>query len=200
MDVPLRKKAWFLDELNRSYKEFTSSDITNKLLVEENCEQLLEPEFKVQLDWICREVTQLNSPLVFSHNDLISSNIMVTDKSLPNGDRIVICDFEHAGYEHRGIDLGFVLSEWGRLWASIDVPQSFVDDSTIIKLLEVYVNEMVKIFGNSYTDNPINSMKQLVKEVKVFALAFKMLMILFYLDTVVTESDVSIDAKTTVVS
>ena len=93
-----------------------------------------------------------------------------------------------------------IISEWGRLWASIDIPQSFADDSTITKWLEVYVNEMVKIVGNSYTDNPINSMKQLVKEVKVFALAFKMFLILFYLKTVVTVSDISIDPNTTVVS
>ena len=199
MNVPLPKKSWIPEEQEKFYT-LLESDFIKNLLLEQNCEQLLEPEFKMQLDWINRMVSQLNSPLVFAHNDLISSNIMVTDKSLSNGDNIVICDFENASYQHRGLDLGMVLSEWGRLWASIDIPQSFVDDSTITKLLENYVNEMVKIFGNSYTDDSINSMKQLVKEVKVFALAFKMYLIVFYLMTVVTESGVSIDAKTTVVS
>ena len=97
MDVTLPKKAWFSDELDKFYKLFKSSDFIDKLLVEENCEQLLEPEFKVQIDWIKGVVSQLNSPLVFSHNDLISSNIMVTDKSLSNGDNIIFCDFEHGG-------------------------------------------------------------------------------------------------------
>ena len=200
MNVPLPKKPWFSDNLDEFYETFNSSNSSGKLLVKENCPQLCQPEFRAQIDWVKHMLSELNSPLVFSHNDLVSNNIMVLDHKLDNGDQVIMCDFEHGGYEHRCLDLGMILTEWGRLWTSMDIPQSFADDSTLKRLLQIYTNEMVKIFGNSYTENPVNSMEQLVKEAKIFSMAFKMFIILWYLKTVVATLDTSIDAKTSVVS
>jgi ethanolamine kinase len=44
----------------------------------------------------------LNSPIVFSHNDLLASNI-IYDK---NQDSVLFIDYEYSSYNYRGFDIG----------------------------------------------------------------------------------------------
>eukprot|EP00164_Ancoracysta_twista_P009898 GFYU01014776.1.p1 GENE.GFYU01014776.1~~GFYU01014776.1.p1 ORF type:complete len:163 (+),score=46.74 GFYU01014776.1:49-489(+) len=50
----------------------------------------------------------LNSPLVFSHNDVLSGNVLY-DKSVP---RVLFIDFEYGSYNPRGFDIGNHFNEW----------------------------------------------------------------------------------------
>ena len=62
------------------------------------------------------------------------------------------------------------MTEWGRNPAdftslfSAEVPPP---DETIIQLLEIYVEECIKIKGKGYADDPINSVEHILNEVKI---------------------------------
>ncbi|ESR64198.1 hypothetical protein CICLE_v10008632mg [Citrus x clementina] len=50
----------------------------------------------------------LNAPVVFSHNDLLSGNIMVNDEQ----EKLYLIDFEYGSYNYRGYDIGNHFSEY----------------------------------------------------------------------------------------
>nr|XP_025701696.1 probable ethanolamine kinase isoform X2 [Arachis hypogaea] len=50
----------------------------------------------------------LNSPVIFSHNDLLSGNIMVNAEE----DKVYIIDYEYASYNYRGFDIGNHFAEY----------------------------------------------------------------------------------------
>lgn len=52
--------------------------------------------------------SKLNSPAVFSHNDLLGGNIIVNDKS----DVIKFIDFEYAGTNYQAFDIANHFNEW----------------------------------------------------------------------------------------
>lgn len=200
MDVPLPKKHWLFEEMDKFYQETLNTDRVKDLLNQVQCHALLRGDFKDEITWIRGVVTSLNSPLVFSHNDLLSPNILVLEGNRKIGEQLILCDFEYAGYGHRGLDLGTVISEWGRLWTDFDTKQNFPDDSTIKHLLEIYVEECERISGKGYTEKAINSLDQLVKEVKLFALAYKLFMVLLFLKPDGEDDLLPLDIKSIVVS
>ncbi|KAI5055825.1 hypothetical protein GOP47_0029346 [Adiantum capillus-veneris] len=51
---------------------------------------------------------QLKSPVVFSHNDLLSGNVMYSDEE----DKLYLIDFEYGSYNYRGFDLGNHFAEY----------------------------------------------------------------------------------------
>ncbi|CAK9182144.1 unnamed protein product [Ilex paraguariensis] len=56
-----------------------------------------------------KELTdRLNSPVVFSHNDLLSGNLMLNDDE----DKLYFIDFEYGSYSYRGFDIGNHFSEY----------------------------------------------------------------------------------------
>ncbi|XP_021895175.1 probable ethanolamine kinase [Carica papaya] len=56
-----------------------------------------------------RELTGLlNSPIVFSHNDLLSGNLMLNDEQ----EKLYLIDFEYGSYNYRGFDIGNHFNEY----------------------------------------------------------------------------------------
>ncbi|CAK8534371.1 unnamed protein product [Lathyrus sativus] len=51
---------------------------------------------------------RLKSPVVFSHNDLLSGNIMVNQEE----DKLYLIDYEYASYNYRGYDIGNHFAEY----------------------------------------------------------------------------------------
>ncbi|XP_010541898.1 PREDICTED: probable ethanolamine kinase isoform X2 [Tarenaya hassleriana] len=51
---------------------------------------------------------QLNAPVVFSHNDLLSGNLMLNDEE----ERLYLIDFEYGSYNYRGFDIGNHFNEY----------------------------------------------------------------------------------------
>ncbi|KAK7281630.1 hypothetical protein RIF29_09787 [Crotalaria pallida] len=49
----------------------------------------------------------LNSPVIFSHNDLLSGNIMINDE-----DKLYFIDYEYASYNYRGFDIANHFAEY----------------------------------------------------------------------------------------
>ena len=95
--------------------------------------------------------------------------------------QIVLCDFEYSSYGYRGQDFGTIITEWGRTMNDFKELHKFPEDSVIETLIEIYIKESEKIFGKKYSENPLNCVQQILKEVKVFTLSGSLFIILWFL-------------------
>jgi len=137
----------------------------NQLIDECNCQTLKDNDLKQEIEWIKNLINRTHSPTVFGHNDFRGDNIMVTESK-----ELVLCDFEYSCYGYRGWDFGLLFSEWGRTRNDLMKLHDFPKDSVIKPFIEEYISEMIKINGDKYLGNSLNSVEQILKEVKVFAL------------------------------
>jgi thiamine kinase-like enzyme len=55
---------------------------------------------------------KVNSPVVFSHNDLQEGNILIRPEFECENDKLVLIDFEYCSYNYRGFDLANHFCEW----------------------------------------------------------------------------------------
>ena len=65
----------------------------------------IEYDFYSVIHWYAKNLPSIKSRTVFSHNDLNRGNIMV-DPNKTGPDMITLLDFEFAGYNYRGCDIG----------------------------------------------------------------------------------------------
>lgn len=69
-----------------------------------------------EVDEVQQVCSALHSPLVFSHNDLLSGNILVIQPKgytqLSDDGPLQFIDFEYGSYSYRGFDLGNHFNEW----------------------------------------------------------------------------------------
>ncbi|CAG2100034.1 unnamed protein product [Medioppia subpectinata] len=113
IETPLPKKEWILEEYNLHYKEAFKRFPINELIDKYNCKSLKENNLKNEIQWLNNLITKTKSPIVFSHNDFLSHNIMVLNKETDSGDQLLVIDYEYSSYGQRGYDLGSVIGEWG---------------------------------------------------------------------------------------
>ena len=168
MDVPVKKNTnWVERLLDRSYKEaFEKFDI-EKEIHDYNCEALKNNDLMAEMQWIKGVLKKANSPVVFTHNDYRSSNLLITE---PNNE-LVVCDFEYGGYGHRGHDFLNIMREWGRNPFDFkDMANLPPEDSLFRPFIEIYVEECIRISGKSYSENEINSVDHILKEAKIYLL------------------------------
>ena len=88
--------------IDDSYRKFP----IEKEMQEYNCKTLMSNDLKKEINWMKDLIDSIGNPVVFTHNDFRSSNLMITE---PN-DELVVCDFESAGYGYRGNDFNDLMS------------------------------------------------------------------------------------------
>ncbi|XP_054157232.1 choline/ethanolamine kinase-like [Oppia nitens] len=177
MDVPIKRNTnWLLDELDISLAAIYASqrstvDDIKQLFNSYRCPTLLSCDFPSETQWIKDVIKRTNSPVVFTHNDYRSDNLMVIESpDSVNNQSIVVCDFDYSAYGYRGYDFALILREWHRK-RYIDVrdvdgiPQ---DDQIVRPLIEIYVNKCNDIHGSDYSANDVNSVDHILYEIKVF--------------------------------
>ena len=57
-----------------------------------------------EVDWLLSLILRLECPVVFSHNDINTGNILVRDNYLGH-DPVVLIDFEFSSYNYRSFDI-----------------------------------------------------------------------------------------------
>jgi virulence-associated protein VapD len=183
MDVPIKKNGnWIFETFDSFYEMAYKKFPINEMIEEFNCETFKKYDLKEEIEWLENCVKEINSPIVFCHNDFRGSNIMVTESNNNNeseNEKIILCDFEYSSYCYRGIDLGSIFAEWGRSWNDFMKLHHFPNDSTIMTFIDEYISESVKILGKEYSTKESNSLEQLLKEVKVFVLVSNMFFVTF---------------------
>ncbi|KAK6941641.1 hypothetical protein RJ641_027018 [Dillenia turbinata] len=65
-------------------------------------------EVRKELNVLKDLMDPLNAPVVFSHNDLLSGNLMLNDDE----DKLYFIDFEYGSYSYRGYDIGNHFNEY----------------------------------------------------------------------------------------
>ncbi|CAG2179711.1 unnamed protein product, partial [Oppiella nova] len=146
MDVPIKRTHWFFTEMDRFYglaQNNLNIHINNN---EYNLETFKKYDLKTELEFIQQLLVKSKSPMVFTHNDFRSSNIMVLEDNNNNNNdlsdgQVVLCDFEYSSYGFRGHDMGIILSEWGRSISDFAKPYTFPDDSVLLSLIDIYIKE-----------------------------------------------------------
>ncbi|CAG2166656.1 unnamed protein product [Oppiella nova] len=174
-------EKWFDQKLRDSYR----TGIIRKHITAQNLEIFSKLDFIEEVEWYQRTVTELRSPIVFSHNDFNRRNILIQESdnnnSTDNPD-IYLIDFDWSNYNYRGVDFGQYFSRWGQTdteFGSGDFPA----DTQMYDFIEAYIQEMTKIYGKSYAQNEINSRERLIKESKVLALLAYIKDILYCMDS-----------------
>ena len=146
-------------------------------VINKNLELFTKHNVGDEWQWLIQAAVDIDSPITFTHIDFRPPNILVTET-----DGIVLCDFEYSCYGFRGFDFGTIFLEWGRDRKDWNTPYAFPeDDSTIKPLMQIYIEESVRLRGKEFSDDPRNSLEHIMREVKVFSLVAIMWVILFKL-------------------
>merc|ERR1719510_738731 len=68
-------------------------------------------DFESEIEYLVGLISKLNPPVVFSHNDINTGNILVKEES-ECSDPVVLIDYEFSSYNYRGFDLANHFNEW----------------------------------------------------------------------------------------
>jgi len=195
MNVPIKKTGnWIFDTFDNSYELAKERFDLKELYEKYNCQTLNKYDLEQEIQWLKERVLETNSPTLFCHNDFRVNNIMVIESDNQNkndiNEKIVLCDFEYSSYSFRGVDFGTIFALWGKNWADFFKSHDFPDDSLIKPFISAYIEESIKLHGKEFSENKLNSMEQILREVKVFALVSEM-----FLVTMILKSNESLDDK-----
>ncbi|CAG2169818.1 unnamed protein product [Oppiella nova] len=84
MDVPIKRTHWFLAEMDRFYGLVQNKLNTHINNNEYNLETFKKYDLKTEKEFIQELVVKSKSPMVFTHNDFRSANIMVLEDNNNN--------------------------------------------------------------------------------------------------------------------
>ncbi|CAO3573810.1 unnamed protein product [Mortierella alpina] len=106
----------------------------------------------VEIEEVYRELTAVHSPLVFAHNDTQYGNIL---RTLDDSGELVVIDFEYAGYNTRGFDIGNHFCEWTADYhsdrPSVLHPDRYPSKSEQLNFLEAYMEAEIAMCGYHLT-------------------------------------------------
>ncbi|KAF9161133.1 hypothetical protein BGX20_002227 [Mortierella sp. AD010] len=134
--------------LAREAIEKICADPAKRVIINEfDFEKLLREFDEVRL-----ELTAVHSPLVFAHNDTQYGNILKTNDE--SGELVVI-DFEYAGYNTRGFDIGNHFCEWTADYhsdrPSVLHPERYPTKAEQFNFLEAYMEAEIAMRGYHLT-------------------------------------------------
>ena len=162
MNAPVQKDYDFIKTvLSCSVTRLQESPEKWRQLFEKyDCKTLLDCDMSSEVNWVLQVIPTFNSPIVFSHNDFRFANTMVCDDN-----EVVVVDFEMASYYCRGYD-------FASLFENTDP-----NNRGIKEFVEHYIKEGHKMFGKSYSENPNNSVHQILKELKQFSMIYSLILV-----------------------
>ncbi|KAL8152577.1 hypothetical protein V2J09_010337 [Rumex salicifolius] len=107
VEVPGSKEPQLWNDIDKFYKKASnlSYDHAEKQL---KYDSISFKEIDVEINELKELTRQINSPVVFSHNDLLSGNLMLNEEH----GKLYIIDFEYGSYSYRGFDIGNHFNEY----------------------------------------------------------------------------------------
>lgn len=119
----MEKNSDWLMNCYRRYENFISTIRHNPLKFDQDtldstktvARELLNIDFRSEIDFLDALFSNSDAPLVFSHNDLHQNNILLLhdpNRQASLDDPIVLIDFEYSSYNYRTFDIANHLSEW----------------------------------------------------------------------------------------
>jgi len=199
LEVPVGKDPTWLGDTLRSFLNKVSvirpEDVPNEEKVA--ALSVASWDLRKEVDWLLGFIRVVDSPVVFSHNDINTGNILVREDG-SNWDPVVFIDYEFASYNYRGFDIANHFNEWMYDYGRKDFPYYHrnTDKYPTIKEQERWVRMYIKTFleqqkmqqennGSSNEKSVINEQhfqdSHILTEVAVFSLASHLLWTLWSL-------------------
>ncbi|KAI1321185.1 hypothetical protein EDD11_007751 [Mortierella claussenii] len=105
-----------------------------------------------EIDELHKELVTVHSPIVFAHNDTQYGNIL---RALDGTEELVVIDFEYAGYNTRGFDIGNHFCEWTADYhserPSVLHPERYPTKAEQLNFLEAYMEAEIAMCGYHLT-------------------------------------------------
>jgi len=199
LEVPVGKDPTWLGDTLRSFLNKVSVIRPDDVPNEEKVAALSVAswDLRKEVDWLLGFIRVVDSPVVFSHNDINTGNILVREDG-SNWDPVVFIDYEFASYNYRGFDIANHFNEWMYDYGRKDFPYYHrnIDKYPTIKEQERWVRMYIKTFleqqkmqqennGSSNEKSVINEQhfqdSHILTEVAVFSLASHLLWTLWSL-------------------
>uniref|UniRef100_A0A8D0LCS4 ethanolamine kinase n=1 Tax=Sphenodon punctatus TaxID=8508 RepID=A0A8D0LCS4_SPHPU len=140
--------------------EFTDEEVNKRFLNDVPSTQVLQEE----MAWMKERLSNLGSPVVLCHNDLLCKNIIYNEKQ---GD-VQFIDYEYSGYNYLAYDIGNHFNEFAGV-SEVDYslyPDRELQEQWLRAFLEAY--KEYKGFGTDVTEKEV---EMLYVQVNQFALA-----------------------------
>lgn len=165
LNVPIRKDSNLLftdmkGMIEFAYKHCKVNELAEKL----DLKNLKQVNVLAEYQSVMSQISALNAPIVFCHNDFRGSNLLVT-----KNENILACDLEYCGYGTRGFDLACIIKEWGKK-DLFHNPNENLKDDVIEKLVKLYIEEIDKLVPG-YSKQPENSFVKHLNEIRLMLLA-----------------------------
>ena len=155
-------------------------------------------DFESEIEYLAGLIIKISPPVVFSHNDINTGNILVKDVQ-ECSDPVVLIDYEFSSYNYRGFDLANHFNEWMYDYRRKDYPYYFrnTDKFPRREQQETFVRTYVATFLEQQTiirennglevgdlgskKSSLSIEKSILREVSVFCLASHLLWTLWSL-------------------
>ncbi|CAG8543327.1 4304_t:CDS:2 [Acaulospora colombiana] len=128
------------------------------------------PRLKVML-------SKIDSPIVFAHNDTQYGNIL---RLADGSNQLVVVDFEYAGYNYRGFDIGNHFCEWAYDYSGPDPHvlhrDWYPNEEEQLNFLEAYLETQDQESGSTkFSSKDQSLLQKMLVECNAFALASHMM-------------------------
>lgn len=174
LKVPLAKERNpVIESICMKIEDVYAAHDVDGLCREHKLNLFLEHDIRKEAQLLAKLAEEVDSPMVFSHNDFRGSNILVTQP----GKQVYVCDIEYSRYGPRAMDMATILVEWGRELFDFEVRQ-LPSDSVIEHFIEAYRREMERL-QPGYLKSPKNSVEVIKKEVKIFFMLHRIFLLTF---------------------
>lgn len=176
LSVPIRKQSfWQLRQAEQMLVDAHKNNFVTKLINELALETFQTHPVLQELQWLKRQIANLKYPLVFSHNDFLGTNMLITE---PDG-KLLLIDLEYSTYGCRGFDIGVFMYQFGlepNEYFKFDMPS----DEVIKQFIQFYINECEKVFVG-YSKKSTNSLDAILHETKLCMLTYFMFWTSFFM-------------------
>ncbi|XP_074596053.1 choline kinase alpha-like isoform X1 [Brevipalpus obovatus] len=116
LEMPISKDPYWIFEFTRNWFE---EGRTNKFLevkqddhlVEQWRQELLQFSWREHLEWLKERVPLVDSPEVFTHNDMQFPNVFLREGYDTLEEKLFVIDYENCSYGFRGYDLAFFIMQ-----------------------------------------------------------------------------------------
>jgi len=122
LEVPVSKEPMWLADTLRGFLHKLAI-CPEKVPIEERVQAatVAQWDFRKEVDWLLDFLKSVDSPVVFSHNDINTGNILVREDD-KSWDPVVFIDYEFAAYNYRAFDIANHFNEWMYDYGRKDFP------------------------------------------------------------------------------
>jgi len=189
LNIPISKEpSWLWGTMDRwmaniqeNLRKVSLQDPKQKEIVQ----RLIDYNLEDELQWLKKFLPQIQSPVVFSHNDLQEGNILIRPECEIADEKLVLIDFEYCSYNYRGFDLANHFCEWSYNY-NVDSYPNFMHQSEdlpseeeMLHFIRTYVETLRREYQMNFTEededflrtSPLFNEEHIVKEVQAFTLA-----------------------------